>query len=532
MKKKQNKKKNESVQTIGMKVMLYPSKSQIDMFERAFMERNWWYNIHLDWYMGRYKPQSMKFRAWLRENPNCTEEEKRAIVSSIEWPSTNKMGWPQNVVHPKESFKARYGEASFIEFNQMNEAAEDDLGRAIATTRDKWKLKHASNRKTHTFCVPIQKDRKTGTCRIGMRGKLRKIRIPFMSPDARKKNPELEWVRCSGSWSQFERSIEQKAVTVTRDKLGKYWASIRITVRKEEHEPCGLECGIDVGCRTNATVAVAEAGSADAHGDTYIELKQDMDFMRRVDKLKRALNRKKSRIVAAWLRKERPEGVSFHAKGNKNAMKFYARHKSKAFKDTERMIARLYDACSRRKKDFIEKASHTVSKFDAVGVESLNVSGMMKNHRLARTIAEASMSELLRRIKQKSERIVEADRFYASSKTCALCGGHYADLGSKEIWTCPHCGSVRPRDRNAASNLRPSMMAGKPAGQSAEERRHTQSCPLNRDAGTCRKPRKGKDVQKHGRHGRSTDTDFWKSVGLSGVGCALFDSARQLSLFE
>lgn len=498
------------------------------MFDRAFRERNWWYNLHRDWYLERYIPESNRFRQWSAEHPCATEEETESYLRSLSWPSTTKMGWPKRMTHANETFAERYGKAEFILYNQMNEEAEDSLGRAIATTKRRRKLAHATMKNVRTFCVPIPKDR-DGQRHIGVKGDLRKIRIPFLSPTARKKNPELEWVRCSGSKSMFATTIEQKAVTVTRDNQGMYWASLRITVKKGEHVSCGLECGIDAGCRTLATIAVSEVGAADAANDKYIEFRRDKGWEQRVDNELRELNRQRSRIVKTWARLQ-GKGLSMHANGAKNASKAYVRgHKSRRYMAIGRRIVAMNAMRNRRGKDLIEKISHEVAKYDAVGIETLNVSGMMKNHKLARTIAGASMSALLAKIKQKANAVVLADRFYPSSKTCALCGGHYAELGSKEVWCCPHCGCVRPRDRNAASNLRPSMQANAPVGQSTEGRRQDPPAVSPKHADTSRKAAKRKESQKQGRRDRSAGCILWASVGLSGVDADL--NGAQLSLF-
>ncbi len=100
-----------------------------------------------------------------------------------------------------------------------------------------------------------------------------------------------------------------------------------------------------------------------------------------------------------------------------------------------------------------------VRKYDVIGVESLNVKGMARNRRLALSVSDAAMSEALRQLKYKSDwagkRIVEADRFYPSSKTCSACGNINEDLALRdERWTCPRCGAPHDRDVNAAVNLR------------------------------------------------------------------------------
>ncbi|MBI4641395.1 MAG: transposase, partial [Candidatus Tectomicrobia bacterium] len=93
-----------------------------------------------------------------------------------------------------------------------------------------------------------------------------------------------------------------------------------------------------------------------------------------------------------------------------------------------------------------------------VGVEDLNVSGMLKNHKLARVMADVGLSEFRRQLTYKAEwygcRIVVADRFFPSSKRCAKCHHAKKELSLDErVFTCEVCGFICDRDLNAALNL-------------------------------------------------------------------------------
>jgi len=90
-------------------------------------------------------------------------------------------------------------------------------------------------------------------------------------------------------------------------------------------------------------------------------------------------------------------------------------------------------------------------------LEDLNVSGMVKNHRLAQAIADVGMGEFRRQIAYKAqwlgERVILADRFFPSSRRCSICGAINGKLTlSERVWTCG-CGVVHHRDLNAARNL-------------------------------------------------------------------------------
>ena len=100
-----------------------------------------------------------------------------------------------------------------------------------------------------------------------------------------------------------------------------------------------------------------------------------------------------------------------------------------------------------------------VNSASCIGVESLNVKGMVKNRRLAKALSDASLSSFLMMIKIKANtlgvKVMEADRFYPSSKTCSVCGAVDSDLSlSDRIYHCSSCGHIQDRDLNAAINLK------------------------------------------------------------------------------
>jgi len=113
--------------------------------------------------------------------------------------------------------------------------------------------------------------------------------------------------------------------------------------------------------------------------------------------------------------------------------------------------------------DFCADETHKLTSmltqnYGLIGIEDLNVNGMMANHKLARSVADAAFSEARRQIEYKSEasgsRVVVADRWFASSKTCSNCGAVKENLPlSERTYLCDSCGFVCDRDLNAAKNL-------------------------------------------------------------------------------
>jgi len=111
--------------------------------------------------------------------------------------------------------------------------------------------------------------------------------------------------------------------------------------------------------------------------------------------------------------------------------------------------------------DIVKRGAPDDQRPAAIGLENLNVRGMVKNHRLARAVADANMSELRRQIEYKAAwggtDVVVADRFYPSTQTCSNCGvirnGEDKVKLSDRVFRCPECGFEIDRDLNAARNL-------------------------------------------------------------------------------
>ena len=122
-------------------------------------------------------------------------------------------------------------------------------------------------------------------------------------------------------------------------------------------------------------------------------------------------------------------------------------------------VARIHERIANQRKDAIHKATtEAVRESQAIAVEDLDVRGMEQNRRLAKSVADASMSEMARQLEYKcswyGRRFVKVGRFYPSSKTCSACGQvNQAVVLGVEAWTCPVCGCRHDRDLNAALNI-------------------------------------------------------------------------------
>ncbi len=122
-------------------------------------------------------------------------------------------------------------------------------------------------------------------------------------------------------------------------------------------------------------------------------------------------------------------------------------------------VQKIYNRISNQRKDAIHKMTTILvrTKPRYIALEDLNVSGMMKNHKLAGAISDASFAEIKRQLTYKTAwyggGVLEIDRFYPSSKLCRICGNAKKDLKLEDrIYNC-ECGHVENRDLNASINI-------------------------------------------------------------------------------
>lgn len=122
-------------------------------------------------------------------------------------------------------------------------------------------------------------------------------------------------------------------------------------------------------------------------------------------------------------------------------------------------LAKAFERLTNQKEDYIHcVVNRLLADNDVVFMEDLNVSGMLRNHNLARAISEVGFYRFKEVLVNKSidndKKVVFVDRFYPSSKTCSKCGYKKKDLKLKDReWTCPQCGTKHDRDINAAVNI-------------------------------------------------------------------------------
>jgi putative transposase len=159
---------------------------------------------------------------------------------------------------------------------------------------------------------------------------------------------------------------------------------------------------------------------------------------------------------------ENPKALRSNLKKLKRLSRSLSRkQKGSANRKKARMkLARLHYRISCIRKDALHKVTTFLTKkFTLIGVEDLNVSGMVRNRKLARALSDVGFGEFRRQLTYKSElyssNLFVADRWFPSSKTCSQCGLVKETLElSERSWCCLACNTIHDRDVNAAINLK------------------------------------------------------------------------------
>ena len=237
------------------------------------------------------------------------------------------------------------------------------------------------------------------------------------------KLPRIGRVHCMENVSDRVGDDRVLRVTISQ-RAGRWYASL--TVEREDEPitqaPKGGAVGIDLGIKTLATLS----------DGTVIE--NPRHLKKSEQKLKRA-QRVLSRKMPCSNRRVRAKAK----------------------------VARIHAHVANQRQDALHKlTTHLASKYSEISIENLNVLGMAKNHRLAKSVMDASFGEFRRQLEYKTERtgarLNIVDRWYPSSKTCSRCGRVKAKLSlSERTYRCEHCGLTIDRDLNAAINI---MVAG------------------------------------------------------------------------
>ena len=206
------------------------------------------------------------------------------------------------------------------------------------------------------------------------------------------------------------------SATISRDNCGDYFASILVDEIIIHKNKTNKSVGIDVGLKQ--LITTSDGLQINRLRDNQVKLKH----------IQKLLSRKK-----------------------KN---------SNRFKKLKRRLAKIYRKETRRRNWLLHNIStYLTNNYDTIITEDLNISGMMKNHKLAGSIADASWCELIKQIDYKcnfyGKELIKVDRWFPSSKTCSRCGHIKNDLKLQDrIFRCDNCGIEIDRDLNASNNIK------------------------------------------------------------------------------
>ena len=232
--------------------------------------------------------------------------------------------------------------------------------------------------------------------------------------------PKVGRVHCMENVAERVGGAHVMRMTISQ-RAGRWYASL--TVEREDkpvvNPPKGGAVGVDLGVKHLATLS----------DGTVVE---NPRYLRKADrKLKKA-----------------QQALSRKAKGSNRRATARAK------------VARLHAHVANQRLDWLHKLTTKLSRtYSDISIEDLNVAGMVKNHNLAKHIADAAFGEFRRQLEYKTARSGAAlhvvDRWYRSSKTCSGCGSVKAKLSlSERTYTCDNCGLTMDRDLNAAINIK------------------------------------------------------------------------------
>jgi len=211
---------------------------------------------------------------------------------------------------------------------------------------------------------------------------------------------------------------EIRHATVSINRAGQYFVAILVDRNIKQLRKVKKEVGIDLGINALATCS---------DGRTYKNIRPYRNLEKRLRVLNKSLHRKKL-------------GSNSRERARK-------------------VLAKCYIKITNIRNDHLHKVSHKIiNENQVIVLEDLNVNGMMKNHCLAKSIADVSLAELVRQIAYKAEwygrTVIKVDRWFPSSKNCSECGFVVEKLSLNiRNWTCPKCKIRHNRDKNAAINI-------------------------------------------------------------------------------
>jgi len=237
-----------------------------------------------------------------------------------------------------------------------------------------------------------------------------------------------------------------KSIVITKTAANNFFVSVLVEKELETLKKVNKLVGIDVGLKTFAVMATTSLRAAKTKplselSFVYSKLENPKYLIKAEKHLKR--------LQKALAKKQHRRSKKDITKASKNYIKYCKR------------ISNLYGHVANQRKDFLQKATSTlIHENQVLGLEDLNIAGMKKNHHLAKAISDVGWGYFKTFLTYKASwygrRIVEADRFFASSQNCSTPDCGYVNKAlklSERFWTCPICGHLHDRDENGATEV-------------------------------------------------------------------------------
>ena len=258
------------------------------------------------------------------------------------------------------------------------------------------------------------------------------VKLEAIATSKRRNRQQLNWFRLA-EVGRIPIGVKYQQPRITFDGLN-WWLSVAIEFTDPKPaENCTEPIGIDLGIKTLATCS---------DGTIYPNINRTKT-LRRLKKKQRRLQRSISR------------------KYEMNNTKGESYSKTRNIIKSERKLLKVHHRLANIRQNYRHQITSSIigRKPNPIVLEDLNVRGMMSNRHLAKAVQEQGFYEFRRQIEYKSAwaglRVVIADRFYPSSKTCIACGHVKKNLRlSERIYHCENCGNEIDRDLQAAINLK------------------------------------------------------------------------------